>query len=568
MADVSALAAAGTRPGRRLWHLPLRAHLAALAVLLLALVPVIGTGSSFSADEGAAIVQARSLARGDGWLVEHPVPEADPTGASYPLELSDRGSKGTAPFAKHPLYALLLAGADRMAGVTGMVLLSLFGTLAAGGFAAALATRLDPVLGRPALWAVGLGSPLLLDGYLVIAHTLGAAACAAAVLCAVTALDRRSVVLGAAVCPCVAIAVLLRSEASLLGLALAAASAAMALRRPPAWPALLVAVAAGGAALSARVVERVWLESIVGRSGAVVATALQTPGGGLRGRIDGFVLTWLTPNYTGAPLHALLLVLMVGSVLMAAVSARLHPQRGRPVALAALVAGAAATGALLAGPRTVVPGLLMAFPLVAAGLVVLGRRNLHSTDARLATGTVVLFVLGVAATQYSTGGSGEWGGRYFALAIPVGVPALLLALHCQGDLLSPRIARRALAALVVCSVALSLMAVGSIRHTHRVTGELVSAVERATPRGGVVVTTYPAMPRLAWSIFESRRWLLTTSSDLEALVDRLAENGIREFTFVTRDLPLDRTQLAGMRVVSSSGRADGQGLQVLALDGR
>jgi len=47
-------------------------------MVLLALVPLIGTGSSFSADEGAAIVQAKSLDRGDGWIVEHPFPAVDP----------------------------------------------------------------------------------------------------------------------------------------------------------------------------------------------------------------------------------------------------------------------------------------------------------------------------------------------------------------------------------------------------------------------------------------------------------------------------------------------------------
>src|SRR3954465_6534237 len=109
---------------RRLWDAPLRAHVAALAVVLLALMPLIGTGSSFSADEGAAAVQARSLSRGDGWIVAHPVPDVDPTGVNYPLELSERGPDGFAPFGKHPLYALLLAAADRAGGTSAMVLLS------------------------------------------------------------------------------------------------------------------------------------------------------------------------------------------------------------------------------------------------------------------------------------------------------------------------------------------------------------------------------------------------------------------------------------------------------------
>ena len=102
---------------------------------------------------------------------------------------SERGATGRA-LAKHPLYPVLLAAADRLGGVTGMVLLSLAGTVAAAGLAAVLARRLDPALVRPDLWMVGLASPLLFDGFLVIAHTLGAALAAAAVLLALRAVER------------------------------------------------------------------------------------------------------------------------------------------------------------------------------------------------------------------------------------------------------------------------------------------------------------------------------------------------------------------------------------------
>ena len=552
---------------RRAWDLPVRAHLAALALVLLALVPLIGTGASFSADEGAAIVQARSLSGGGGWIVEHPLPEVDPDGRHYPLELSASGPDGTAPFAKHPLYALMLAAADRAGGVTAMVLLSLAGTLAAAGLAVALATRLDPVLARPTLWVVGLGSPLLLDGFLVIAHTLAAAAAAGAVLCAVTALERRSPLLAAGVVPCVGVAVLLRNEALFLALGLALAAGVMARTRTLRVPALVVAVGAAGAAAVAHLGENLWIARILG--GEAALTAGVTGGAsqaGLQGRIDGFVLTWLTPNYTDRPLVGLLLLLMVAAVVVAALGARHRPQRPGQVQVASAVAAVAAVGGLAADPRTVVPGLLVAFPLAAAGLALLGRRSLDSADARLAAGTAAVFALAVAATQYRTGGSGEWGGRYFALAVPVVVPVLLLALYRQRDVVGPAVARRAAACLAVCSVAMSVMAVGSISNVRRVTADLVAAVERATPEGAVVVTTYPAMPRLAWPILDQGRWLLTTPADLDDLVRRLRAAGVDRFTFVTRDLAHDGPQLAGLRVVSTEGRPDGRGAQVLVVD--
>jgi len=217
----------------RIWARPLWNHVVALAVVLVALVPVLGTGASFSADEGAAIVQARHLSRGEGWIVDHPIPEADPSGKAYPLELSAQGRDGTAPFAKHPLYALMLAGADRLGGVTAMVLLSVAGTLMAAALAAALGNRLRPGLARSSLWVVGLASPLLFDGYLVIAHTLGAAFAAGAVVCALRGIEGRgrSTVAVAGVVVCVTAATLLRNEAVFWSVGLGIVTGLLALRR-------------------------------------------------------------------------------------------------------------------------------------------------------------------------------------------------------------------------------------------------------------------------------------------------------------------------------------------------
>jgi hypothetical protein len=282
---------------RRAWRLPLRFHVAALAVVLVALVPLVGPSVSFSADEGAAIVQARHLARGDGWTVDHPVPEADPAGRNYPLELSARGPDGrTAPFAKHPLYAVLLAVAAKLGGVTAMVLLSVAGTLAAAALACALAGRMGPGLARPALWATGLGSPLLFDGYLVIAHTLGAALCAGAALFAVRALEdgRRTVPSTAGVVACVVAAVLLRTEAALFALALAATLAAVAVARRH-LAALPVAAAVLVAAVGARTVEARWVRHLLGGPPTTTGTFTQTATG-LAARLRGFRLTWLMPS--------------------------------------------------------------------------------------------------------------------------------------------------------------------------------------------------------------------------------------------------------------------------------
>jgi hypothetical protein len=504
-------------------------HLAALAVILLALMPVVGLGASFSGDEGAAIVQARSLARGQGWVVEHPVPEADPTGAAYPLELSERGPKGVAPYAKHPLYALLLAGADRVAGVAGMVLLSVSGTVAAAGLAGVLAGRLDRSLARPAVWVVGLASPLLFDSYLVVAHTLGAACAVAALVAAARAMERRSGIAALAVMPCVAAAVLFRTEAVFFALGLAFAAVAVGLaggRR--AWrPAVLVAAGSAVAMVGARLGEGVWIGHILGGAGRGTGTTHPPPTSGLvADRWQAFLVTWLRPSDVGPRLPDLLLAVMLGALILGAFAVR----RGRPGATAmAAVAGTSAMAALVVAPANVVPGLLVACPVVVAGLLLTGRRAIVGPTALLATLTSVAFAVCVLATQYSTGGSGEWGGRYFALALPVALPVLLLGIRSRGS-------RPFVVGLVVCSLALGVMAVGGLRSTHRFGTGLIAAMDRAAgPDHPVVVTTSPLLPRLAWPTFGRQRWLLATPSDLGALVGRLGPAGIGRFTFVTPD---------------------------------
>lgn len=582
LADPAAPQRARRRWYAAAWAASVWAHLAALAMVLVALLAVVGTSSSFSADEGAAIVQARSLARGAGWLVAHPVPEADPSGVNYPLEFSERGVKGWAPYAKHPLYPLLLAGADRLGGgIAAMVALSLAGTLAAAGLAAALARRLDPALGRVALWTVGLASPLLFDGYLLIAHTLGAALAAGAVLAAAVAMERRSPARALLVVPPVALCVLLRSEGVFLAAALgavagAAALAAVVTRRPAGqWaPAATVALGSLAAGAGAFVMERRWTAHLIGAVEAAPATTGSPTGtpGLVAGRVQGFVVTWLTPSYGGAPLLGLLLLAMLAALAVAALAVRRHPAHGTRVVAATGVAAAAAVAAFAVAPANVVPGLLLAFPVASAGLFVAGRRTLRAGAARLAAGVAVLFALAVAATQYAKGGGGEWGGRYFALVIPIAVPVLLLALKDAGAALAPAVARRAAAALVVCSVALMSMGVMALRSSHQANLRLVTAVDRAGRAASldrpVMVTTEGAMPRFAWPTFDRQRWLLAGPDGLGDLFPRLGAAGVARVGFVTRNLDRDRALLAaaGVRVVAEDASEGGRRWHVMVLE--
>lgn len=568
----------------RRWAAPLWAHAAALAVVLIALVPVVGTGASFSADEGAAIVQARHLSRGDGWIVDHPLPQADPTGKAYPLELSAHGPNGTAPFAKHPLYALMLAGADRLGGVTGMVLLSLAGTLIAAVLAATLGGRLAPGLARPSLWAVGLASPLLFDGYLVIAHTLGAAFAAGAVVMALRGIEGdtegdgegrgwgRGAPAVVGVAGCVAAAVLLRTEAQFWGLALGVVLAAVAVRRRDKLCAVL-AVTSAAAAGAARVFEQAWISRILGGVGAPALGSSLQPGGGsglFSDRFDGLTLTWLRPSYGGVPRLDLLLVVMLAAVVAGALAVRRRADDKGVVVLLGTVAAAAAVGALVVDPTNVVPGLLVACPLVTAGLVVLRRTTLVSVVAQVCLGAFVVFALAVAATQYATGGSGEWGGRYFALGLPMLLPVVLLALAQLGDRLGRATRQAGLAALVVCCVAMTTMSLSSLRAAHRLTADLMVSADQAGLATGdprpVMVATRGLIPRMAWGTFDHQRWLLADPEDLGGLVGRVAATGVNQVVLVSDDLGHDLDRIGPTaHVVSRQGRPDGHNWQVVRL---
>ena len=556
---------------RRAWDLPVWAHLLALAAILLLLVPVVGTSQAFVADEGAAMIQARSLEAGDGWIVEHPLPEVDPDGRWYPVVNAERGEKGAAPLGKHPAYPLLAAAAARLDGVTGIVLLSLAGTVAAAGLAAALGGRFDRGLVRPTLWVVGLGSPMLFDGFLAMAHTLGAALATGALLAAVVAIQERRRGIAVLVAAPMAAAVLLRNEALLLCAALVLVAGVLAVRRrSDRWPAAIVAGSALAATIGARVLEDIWIAQITG--GSVAVTSVRVPA--LRtsfvgGRVEGFVTTWLNPAYGGAAALRLALLVMLASIGWCAFRVRAHPEDRGAILGSAAVAAVAAVFALVVEPGNVVPGLLIAFPVATAGLLALRLRLFEQVGPAVTAATIGLFTLAVIATQYEVGGSVEWGGRYFALIVPAAVPLLLIALRGQGSALPAPVRRGVGVALATCALALSVMAVGGLRSGHQLAERVIDRIETAGRKTGdprpVVLTTWVAGPRLAWPMFDGHRWLYVPEGDVATAAGRLRAAGIDRYVFITDDLEAVRPELAGLHVVSTDGAPSGLGYQILVI---
>jgi len=536
---------------RRVVDAPLWAHAATLVVLLVVLLPVVGTSASFTADEGAYIFEAKTIARSGSFLIDHPLPEADPEGTAFPLALARETDGGWVTVGKHPVYSVLLATADRVGGVTAMVVLSLLGTVGAAVAAALIARRFDPSLALPAFWFVGVGSPLFFDGYWVMAHTLAAAACGLSFLTVLHARERESTGLMMLAGGFAAVGVLLRREAVLFVGALVLVLLVRSLtnrRRLDAITGFVV----GGCAGVALAFERVW-------SGVIVPGTSSTPrapvasSGSLSGRLDGFVITWLQPGY--APLEGRHMFLIVMAALGATLVcfARWRPREGGLLAVAAVAVVGVAVAAVVSWAPGPVPGLLVACPVVLYGLVAFRR---VPGEPAIALWTAAVFAAIVLATQYDRGGALEWGGRYFALALPVAIPALLLGLRATITALD-RTGRIAIVgALVVSSVTMSWLAIEALRDGHQRHDRLVSAAAElglTTPPGdggsAVIVAADFDLGRFAWPVADETRWLY--ASDLDALAPRLRSAGIEQFVYVADDRDGSEARSAGLVVTST-----------------
>ena len=530
-----------------------------LALVLLALVPIIGTGGMFSADEGAAVAQAKLLADGDGWTMAHPFPAADPSGQAFPIELSQRNGDRYAPFVKHPLYALLLAGADRAGGRGAMLVLSLVGTWVAAVGAALLARRLRAPPGAAvlALWIAGVASPLLFDGYVLIAHALGAACAAIAAIALVDAVDRRGrravggVVLAVAIVACV----LLRTEGVFLAAGLAAAAALLAWQRRD-RALLAVALVPLVAAAAAHLLESRWAASLIGGGGGSTTTPLgNATGGGVGGRVLGFVITWLLPSYSFDAAAVVTLLAAVFAI-AGAVITRVRPDDRDGIVLAFGASAVMAAVRIVFAPAPV-PGLLVAFPLLAVAAAVVPRSDVRTPDTRLAVGAgAAVFAALVIATQYSSGGSGEWGGRYFAIGLPLVVPLIAVAVR--------RLPRRPVGLLLtIATLCIAVLAVRTVRDAHATNGHLVASIMTTAAAhdagdGGapVVVSTNGAPARFAVDDLSRVRWLTVDRKDLATYAARLHALGIRSVTLATKERG-DFDAVDGYRVAVAGEPVDG-----------
>lgn len=559
---------------RRLWSLPLWAHALALLVAVSAAVAFARPGVPFFSDEGSVVAQARLLADDGTWIYRPTTVVADPEGAARPFQNGDLGTEGLAPYAKHPLYPLALSVVTG-GSATGAVVVSVLAAVLAALLAAAVALRIapdQPGVARAVLWSVGAASPLLFAAGLVVAHTLAATVAVLVVWAAMAVVrpvgSRRvptAVGMTAVVAVGCAVAGMLRTEAVFLGPAVAVAVVAAAWRAERLRVLAVGVVAVAGSVLS-RLIDREWSRSIVGTAlPAPTDNPVPSTGSWVLDRLHGVYSTVVQAGYSLTRADEIVRWAAVALLVVAALAWRGRRLATRPALIVA--AGGALLYALgtLTGPARAVPGLLVAFPLLAVGLVLLDRRVLADPVARVPTVVALVCVAGIVLTQYPNGGGLEWGWRYSTFVLPVATPpvvwAAALTLRARPD--ARRFAAPALVLALVVAAVPVVVAVRAQAESHRADRQLAAAIAAVAadapgPEDRTVVLSWNRfLPQLLVAELDRYDWVVPDRASLPEYAARLADAGVDRVVLVGPDAAgvVDDLGADGWRLVASGPAA-------------
>ena len=537
---------------RRIWGVPLRFHAALLLAILAGLAAWIGPGYSFSNDEGASVLQAQAIAQGH-WVIPAPIPRLDAGGRYYPIELSAGGPKGYAPLGKHLFYGVLLALVYRIGGLVGMVGLSLLGTVAAALLAAALSRELAPGFERLTLWFTALATPLLFDGFLIVGQTVAAALTTGAALLVLRYLTRGDWRLLPAAAACCVPACLLRTEAEIWCAALASAAVLVALALPrfrpggggdspaasfPTHRGFAAAGTLGAAAVFGRLADQLLTRHALGAVSSFTSTPAQ--GQSVLDQAHGGFVSLLQAGSDPWSTGGALIVVALGLV---ALVARLFKRGRTSTAGIVVVAGVVLVLWLFRAwsyPADAIPGLAVAAPVLWLGVWLSDRTRLRNPAGWICLLAPALFFLGVLATEYANGGGLQWGGRFYAISLPVVVPVAVLNLAREGRRLAPAARHAVTGVALTLTVVLAASGLWTLRSGHEVGRQSqaeLTAVARQAPAGDggapILVTTSAVWPRYEWQVYPHVRWQLATLGSLRTWSTDLAGLGVDRFVLVS-----------------------------------
>lgn len=521
----------------------------ALFIVLVALLPAIDNGSFANPDEGLYSAQADALASGS-WQRARPALDADPNGRWSALSSETRTAAREIPYSRRPMYPLLLTPFWQVGGVAGGMLLSAAGTCVAALCSGLIARRLGPRLGAPVLWLVGLGSPLLYDAYLLVAHSLAAAFSAGLALATLNAISQLegqchtnsrfwmwTVLSCTAAVPLVAI----RTEGVLVSLAISAAVVLCLIdwRKPfsrqvlpyISFSGLLAATALATYALNDR-----WARAVtVGGGGDV--TAFDRKINPVNALWSSVLRPWHPDNRFAS---ATMLLVVVGSV-TAPLLLRWVPGL-RLFALASLVLAAGASAVrMVEYPPSLISGFFATMPWLVIGLLSIDRAALDSLSARVLLSASLLTFVAVLFTTYGDGGVTEWGGRFFHVTIPLLAPIGALGLLGLLSRLSRMEKFVVISSILAMTISLSVAALRENSETRQLTStvrEFIVDTAQATHTNLVVFSqvTGGGAPRMFWTI-GSRPEVVATRGiwTLPELLDRLPND--RNRVLVLTDAP-------------------------------
>lgn len=527
---------------RRLWL-----HATMLAVLLLSLLPLANNGSLGVVDESVYSYQAANLADGS-WASPRPLPQIARTGSDGAL--LDSVSKGDQwiPYARQPLYPIVLSPFYRLGGYSGILLISVLGTWIASTVAAAIATRIEPAAAIATLWLTALGTPLFFYSFLAVGHSLVAAMvglCAFGLLRSwgdgdsTAGLSDAGLILSWTLVAVLGsgAAVLLRSEGALAVGSLALAGTVIGLRvrgrqLVVTWRKVGPSIAVGLAGIIAYVGNARWSLLITGGAGAT--------SGGIDRRPDPLRLAWisLVRPWGGDGLRpSVLFVLGILCTLLAAIALRTSPTR--PFVAGALVSIAAVLMAIRQfEPPAIATGLIVTVPVVVFGLLLLGRAELSQDPVRLLLVASAMTVASILWFAYGEGGGAEWGGRFFQVTIPLLVPVSVVSIVRRLRGLPVGYRTVAGSALVVLTLSISLLSFRVLLDLRTFNRDVVrEAVAASTPGAPVVAApiNQTSLSRFFWAEVRDGYPLLNGGNPvtLTRLLPSMRRAGVKEFDLIT-----------------------------------